>query len=228
MLVNLTPDHIDEIVLVADFGKDGGKHGEYRRAAAVSDLRLGLRELTAPAFNRVGMLNAISAEVERIDHFLKEGELPKELPSENGSNDSRENESYVAAMRAAAMIAAWTPDAALDRKTKLQAEGQRIWESIQRDQAKGEWVDYTQVRLAMNSGVPWLQVLDKLPELLRRVGRECLASAAGRQWLHNEAINGNTMDYSRNPEMALVAPNPMGVGKVRSKHRSRHTDDVGE
>ena len=227
MLANPTQEVIEQIVLLADFGKDGGKHGDYRRKAVVISFRLGARELTAPAFNRVGLLEAIEAEVERIEYFLANGELPKERPTRDPMGGA-ESEPYVRAMRAAARISAWTPDAALDRLTQLRVEGERIWDSILDDQAKGEWDDYTEVRRQMLVGVPIAKLMGKLPVHYQRGINACLSSTAGRQWLHNEALNGNTMDYSRNPEMALVAPNPMGIGKVgrkRNKQGSQDTED---
>lgn len=229
MLANPSQAVIHQIMLIADFSNEGGKHGEHRRRAMLSNLKCGTKELVAPATNRLGILEATAAEIERIEHFLEHEALPEQSRDADDKDGGIDYSPYVRVLYAAARVSGWNKTAAEERLNVLRAQGQALHEKIERSQAMGIWVDYTEVRRKMHKGVredEMEDVFEELPQFIQRSLGDAWASTAGRLWGHYEALNGNTMDYSRNPKMLQYLPNPMGTGPRRSGgRRQRHEDD---
>ena len=229
MMVLFAMGSPEQILQIADFGKNAGKHGEQRRLAIVSDIEVGREDLNAPCFNKLARLEAISDEIRRIDKGLESSEptdpysLSRPASKEDGIN------LFERVLRAASVIEGSSDEALIERRASLWSDGSQILREIRQEQAAGEWVDYYELRTKLATGfgkdeAEW--VMDNMPFNLQRGIRNALASASGRWWGHTEALNGRTMDYSHNPSMLAHLPAPFGVGT--GVRRNNHSNGHGQ
>lgn len=210
-----------EVLMVADFSNEGGKHGELRRAAMLSDLELGRIQYNAPCFNMLGQLLAIASEVKRID----DGDYSA-TPGEKKDLDPFEE-----VLIAATVIEGTAADSIKSRRDQLAGDGGQLLGRIRRAQASGTWTDFTRVKRIIDRGIKAEELgyaLSAIPMYWQRAVETALGSAAGRWWGHTEAINGRTMDYSRTPHMVQYLPSPMGMGQRQPRRRGSQSAPDGE